>query len=450
MSGTEIVALKHATETTAVVFYRGLSNGVLTVSCNGQTFTGDTIDTTLLDGTGIVTVTGLSAGTDYPFTLYLAGVQKYSGTLKTAPAAGSTFTLGWGSCAKYNRPWAGGALIEKFADLAGFAFIGDFPYLDDALTSNFTLNGETIVDLGYAMIADPASQAVAQANIYAHHRFYWNIEGAKQLLRAVPCWFTPSDHDIGPGDNWNGTIAQANAYHTWATLQAHVDSMTTWCADAMRKVYWRGNPSNDSANNNPAYAANEQTYYTFDYGSATVLVLDHASHSDWSSVRLGATQTQWVKDTLLASTQPFKIILAGGSITEFDSNLTTQTPEWLAISDYVTAQGITGVVVCAGDLHTPAIFNDGVITHIRAGASGQTPHTNLTDGYTASCRYKYQGYYSNGTTFPDRMHVAGYVRVHGSEYMECGILTEHGDDLVPPMKIYAGSNQVTYREARFG
>ena len=446
---TEIIALKHATETTAVVFYRGLSNGVLTVSCNGQTFTGDTIDTTLLDGTGIVTVTGLTAGTSYPYTLYLAGVAKYSATLKTMPAAGSTFTLGWGSCAKYNRPWAGGALLERFPDLAGFVFEGDFPYLDDTLASNFTLNGETIMDLGAAMIPDPASQSVAEANIYAHHRFYWNMEGAKQLLRNVPCYFTPSDHDVGPGDNWDGTIAKANAYNTWATLQSHVDNMGVWCQDALRKVYWRGNPDNASANKKAGYTAGEQLYYTFDVGDVTVIVVDHATDADWSSISLGATQTTWVQEVLAASTKPFKIIVAGNSLTEYVTNLVTQAPEWKTIADYIEAQGITGVVVGIGDLHSPAVFKDR-ITHVRAGSGGQTPHTNLPDGYTNYCRYKWQGYNSNGTTIPDRMHVAGYITVHGSEYMEFGMVTETGDELIPPGRIYAGTNDVTYPQTRFG
>ena len=446
---TEIVALKHATETTAVVFFRGLSNGVLTVSCNGQTFTGDTINTALLDGTGLVTVTGLTAGTSYPFTLYLAGVEKYNGSLKTAPAAGSTFTFGFGACAKYNRPWPGDALLEKFPDLAGFVFEGDFPYLDDIITSNFTMNGETIVDLGKAMIPDPASQVVAEANIYAHHRYHWQMQGAKQLLQSVPCYFIPSDHDVGPGDNWDGTIAKANAYHTWATLQSHVDNMDTWVQDALRKVYWRGNPSNASANKDAAYAASEQMYFAHDVGDATMIYLDHASNSDWSSTYLGATQTTWAQEVLAASTKTFKIIFCGGSLTEFISNTATQAPEWKTIKDYIVAQGITGVVVCVGDLHTPAIFRDEV-THVRGGASGQTPHLNLTDGYTNYCRYKYQGYYSNGTAIPDRMHVCGYVTVHGSDYLEFGIVTDTGDDLVTPGRIYAGSNDVTYPAIKFG
>lgn len=449
---TELVALKHATETSAVVFYRGLSNGLLTVSCNGATHSGDTIDTAVWDGTGIVTVSGLAPGTDYPFSLYLDGVEKYAGTLKTAPGAASTFTLGWGSCAKFNRPWAGGALLGRFPDLAGFAFIGDFPYLDDTRRTPFELNGETIMDVGAAMIPDPTDQSVAQASIYAHHRFYWNMEGAKQLLRTVPCWFTCSDHDIGPGDNWDWTIAQANAYNTWATTQAQVDNMGLWCADAMRKAYWRGNPANDSANNYATYAADEQTFFAFDYGSATVIVVDHATHNLWdaSGVRLGAAQTQFIKDTLAASTQPFKLIMAGSSITEYDSNLALHPPEWVSISDHITAQGITGVIVCTGDLHTPAMFNDGVIQHVRGGASGQAPHLTLPDGYTDSCRYKWQGYHSVGSPIPDRMHVAGYVTVHGSEYIEFGMITEAGDDLVTPGRIYAGTNEVTYPQVRFG
>jgi len=442
MAGNAIWALKHATETTAAVFYRGLSNGVLTLVCNGQTFTGDTISTAVGDGTGLVTATGLSAGTSYPFTMYLAGVSVATGTLRTAPAAGSTFTIGFGFCWKYYRPSiATMALQEKFGDqLAGFVFCGDFPYLDDTLTTNYTRNGETIRDVGYEMIADPTAEAVARASIYAHHRFYWQIQGVPDLMHAVPSYICPSDHDVGPGDNWDYTIAKANAYHTWATTQGQVDNMGLWCQQAMRQAYYKGNPSNSDAHNDASWSANEQTYFAFDWGDATIIVLDGATDCNWINAIWGTEQTAWLKATLLASTKTFKIVISPEMMTEFSSNLHTINPEIESVFDYVVAQGITGVVFGTGDIHIPAIFSYQNISVVRAGPAGQTPHLDCPSGYVSSCRYKWQGYNSNPSTVPDIMHGAGYVTVHGADYLEIGMITDTGCDLLRPIKIYAGTN----------
>ena len=447
---TELVALKHATETSVVVFYRGLSNGALTVECNGQTFTGDTIDTAVSDGTGIVTVTGLSAGQSYPYTLKLAGVTKYSGTLKTMPAAGSTFTFGFGGCYKWKRPAPNSALLDRFGDqLAGFCFGGDFPYLDDVLNSSVTMNGESIINLGYAMIADPTDEAVAKSNIYAHHRFYWNIDGAKDTLRSVPCYFIPSDHDIGPGDNWNRTIAKANVQNTWATLQSHVDNMDIWCQDSLRKVYWRGNPPNDSANNDSRYTADEQLYYSIEVGDCTFIFLDHVTNTSGVEFLLGAGQLQWVKDVLTASTKPFKVIFSGNSIGEDTTELYYSTSEWKDIHDHINGTGITGVLVMISDIHQPGIFEADGITHVRASSAGSPYHSGTPDGYVYAT-YKWMGYASSTATPPDIMHVTGYVTVHGAEYVEFGILTKYGDDLVRPGRVYAESNEVVYQQMRFG
>lgn len=463
MSGNALVALKHATENTATVFYRDNgSGGVLTASCNGQTFTGETLSPSSRDGSGLVTITGLTGGNSYPFTLALDGVQVYSGALKTAPVAGSTWTYGFGSCFKYNRPsTALTALIERFGNqLRGFNFQGDIPYLDDGLTSNFSFKGETIKDLGAVLIGSPGDDGtIINPNIYAHHRLYWSLDGVKEMMRAVPCHFVPSDHDIGPGDNVGLALSDANlisavnAYNVWCDTAAHAKAVVGYCQSAIRQTYWRGNPSNADANNQAGWAADEQTYFAFDWGDATLIFCDHATNADWSSVYTGTAQTQWIKDTLSASTKTWKLIFIGGAMSEFTTNKTTQAPELKGISDYITVNDITGVSILTGDLHSPAVFNDGTLVTVRACPAGQTPHTNLTDDYgptTTAPGWKWQGYKSNGTSIPDIMHVAGYVTVHGSSYMEIGIMTDTGDDLIPPMRIDAGTNAVTVRRTRMG
>lgn len=98
MSGNALIALKHATETTATIFYRdGGSGGVLTAICNGQTFTGETLSPSTRDCSGLVTITGLSGGKEYDYTLALSGAAVYSGSLRTAPVSGSTWVYGFGS-----------------------------------------------------------------------------------------------------------------------------------------------------------------------------------------------------------------------------------------------------------------------------------------------------------------------------------------------------------------
>lgn len=460
MTGTVQIALKHATETTATVFYRDNgAGGVLSAACNGQTFTGETLSTASRDCSGLVAVTGLSAGKSYPYTLYLDDVQVYAGTLKTAPASGSTWTYGFGSCFKYNRPFiAGHALLERFgSQLQGFNFQGDFPYLDDTMTSNFTFKGETIKDLGAALIGSPGDDGtISYPNIYAHHRLYWNLDGVQEILRSVPCHFVPSDHDIGPGDNVGAGVSDpdlvnaVNAYNVWCDTAAHAKAVIGYCQSAMRQAYWRGNPSNADSNKQTGWAADEQTYYAFDWGDATMIFCDHATNADWSSTYLGADQTQWVKDKLAASTKPFKLIFIGGSISEFTTNETTQAPELKGILDYVVANSITGVAILTGDLHSPACGNSHGVTQVRACPAGQVPHTNLTDGYNGSITYKWQGYQSTGTSIPDIMHVSGYVTVHGAEYMEIGCLTDTGEDLFPPIRINAGTNTPVEKRVRIG
>jgi len=460
MSGNALIALKHATETTATIFYRdGGSGGVLTAICNGQTFTGETLSPSTRDCSGLVTITGLSGGKEYDYTLALSGATVYSGSLRTAPVSGSTWVYGFGSCFKYNRPSVALlALIERFGTrLRGFNFQGDFPYLDDGLTSNFSFKGETIKDLGAALIGSPGDDGtISYPNIYAHHRLYWSLDGVKEMLRSAPCHFTPSDHDIGPGDNVGDALSDGdlvsavNAYNVWCDTAAHAQAVVGYCQSAMRKAYWRGNPSNQDSGKNPAWEADEQTYFSFDWGDATMIFAYHATHANWSETYTGAAQTQWIKDKLSASTKPFKLIFIGGGISEFTTNETTQAPEMKSILEHVTANSITGVAILTGDLHAPAVFRPHGITQVRACPAGQTPHTNLQNGYSGDGVYKWQGYKSNGTTIPDVMHVAGYVTVHGSSYVELGIMTDTGNDLFQPIRINAGSNTPVSRRIKIG
>ena len=103
MANKVMLALHHATQTTARVWVRSTTAGALSLSCSAGTFSGGTVDPSIEDGCGLVTVTGLQPGTSYPFVVSVAGAQVASGTLRTMPADGSTFTIGFGTCPDYVR-----------------------------------------------------------------------------------------------------------------------------------------------------------------------------------------------------------------------------------------------------------------------------------------------------------------------------------------------------------
>lgn len=403
--------IAHTTTTQATVWVRHTSNGVLTLTINGQTFTGSTIDTAVADGTGLVTATGLSAWTQYPFTLSVGGSPIHTGTLRTMPESGASFSLLWAYCWHPFRPaFAIEQAMRKHDDIAAFFMAGDNIYSDyDTSTSARSGWGETLKNIGAIMQADPNNPALAEAGLRAMYRARFREPCTRAAAESYPTYPMVSDHDMNTGDNWdaNHTTAAANAYVPWASTQAQ--AVAVW--EKHKSVFWeyyQGAPENTHALRDATLATNRQMYFDFVVGDVHVFCLDANNYKDRTvSGDYGATQLAWLLDRLSASTATWKMIATGEGITEFS---VTVSNDHQAIIDHITTNGITGAFLIAGDIHAPYMGEYG-IPQLRPGQVSQANHTNIPNGWPGGARYKWLGYASNGVTGDIGPHAVGVLRV---------------------------------------
>lgn len=420
-----MLRLGHATESTAVVWVRRTESGVMTVECNGQTFTGDTLAPATDDGTGICTVTGLASNMSYPFVVKVAGVQVDTGTLKTMPAAGDTFTIAATYCFSHTRmPDSIDALLERF-DPALSVFMGDNVYLSSGNLSNYSDGVETVTEIGKAGTFE--TESAAMTAIYKFYRMFFKKPPVNRLFRTCPTYFVSDDHER-PGDNWDWTIAQANAscvtggYANWATTQQQVDDMGLWCRNAMH-AYFKGHPSNTHASRDTSWATNKQLYFDTVVGDAHLIFMESIEYSDVGDIMtetFGSAQYTWLKDVLLNSTSTWKIIFCGVPLWNEFGSVDNVFNDWLV------SNGID-VVYLAGDLHAAAVFTPSNMLCIRPGPAGATPHTNLTDGYGGSAIYKQLGYFSTVSPTTKHRTASGYLTVNGSDHLDIGFIDDAGN-----------------------
>lgn len=416
-----LYALKHATTTTARVWARWPAGGTLSVLCNGAVHGSETL-AAAADFSAVVEVVGLEPGRQYPFSVLINGAAQDSGTLRTMPAAGAEIVLGFGSCFIHSRAAASlYALRERFpTTLAAFCFQGDFPYLTAAagFTGTIAGFGESFQDI--ELCGDIADEATVKANAYAHHRYWWQLPGAREMLRDTPCYFVSDDHER-PSDNWDGTIVQANAYHpgTFSTQQ-EVDDMGQWCREVLH-VYYAGNPENSDANRDTSYPVDQQLYYDCVIGDVHLICLETIEYAG-GGAQYGATQVAWLKSRLLASTSMFRVICSGKGPTEYNASLSTEQAD---IYNYITANGITGVVWMGGDIHCMGVRQD-AITCVRGGPASTDPHLDIPDGYAGNTAWKEWGNVSIGAPGGARGAV-GFIRAQpAAQVMTVGIIDSRG------------------------
>lgn len=438
-------ALHRATLDEAVVWVRHTANGLMTVQCNGQIHTGDTIDTTVDDGCGVCAVTGLEPGRTYPFSLYVGAELIVEDTLKTMPATGSKFTLGFGSCVSYvhdQLPLHG--LLKYAPDLAGFVWVGDQIYANEPTSgASYTNNGETILQVESDA---PLNEAATMAQLYKHYRLYWKFAGTQAMLHACPNWFIGDDHDHGPGNDWDWTIASANRYIAWASTQQHVDDMGDWCNNAFR-AYCKGNP--DLTNLYYKVTINDDCEAWFLDG------IQYRDAADGTGTTcLGATQLAFLLDGLAASTATWKLIfctknLYGGA----DDFSKYATEREIIDADIASASGWLqpgGVVWLSGDIHYPYVsVTPGGLLDVCASPLGSGASSTVADGYVSKMVYKCTGNISAGVSDADIFQSAGFVTIDGSERLTVGLVDTNGSvrwsaDLTP------GSNAIRYGQTKFG
>lgn len=439
---TTLWALHHATQTSATVWVRHTANGLLTVTCNGQTFTGSTIDTTVADGCGVCSITGLVAGSSYPFTAYVAGIEVAAGTLKTMPATGSTFSVGFASCfaaTQDNLPL--NALAEAVPDLGCFFFAGDNIYNAQPATGSQVMFGETLTRVENILVTDKTDRAGFIAQNWACHRAWWRTSGYQVIQHAVPCWFKGDDHDGWPGNGWDWTISATNSDVVWATTQADVDSIGPWVKD-IQDAYYMGNPDNalgywtTRINDDVELFFLECMYYR-----------DNATGT--GTTLLGATQLAWFKNALATSTATFKLVMASKNLYGGSDDYGQYPAERAEIEDFIYAHAgwakPGGVVWTAGDIHYPfvAYRPDKPMLNICSSPCGQGIAEYATDGYTGYKVYKSSGNISLNIPDSDSYQVAAFIRVHGSEKLTCGLVDMFGN-IKWQATVLPGANAISY------
>lgn len=255
---------------------------------------------------------GLEPQTTYYYGIEIDGVihNDPSYTFTTPPRAGAptTFTFGFGSCAKDSFPQDIFAPIAE-AGLDLFLFGGDNNYGDVA----------TLDELRW------------------QHQWELTTPGRASLVASTPTLAVWDDHDF-LGNNTDGTDPRR-----MVARRAFME-------------YWP----------NPAYGQNgEGIYFKHSYGDVDFFMLDARFSRDpldgpvmfgdeeGRASILGAAQTRWLLDELEASTAKFKFLLSGSQWTDHG-----KTDSWAsftdardAIFDAIEDRGIEGVVLLSGDRH---------------------------------------------------------------------------------------------------
>lgn len=282
----------------------GMSIGVL----NGPAVTPGSV------GQARVTISGLTPSTRYYYRIMMTNSvggefadTAAIGRLKTAPGGPASFSFCFGSCNSGYSTSASQAIANRGDDL--FFNLGDAYYADGSGTglSNF----RSKIDQWYT------TQAMLASTINMHH--------------------LPSDHD-----GMNNNVNAGNDPTAW----------TNW------------NIARSESSPNPA------NYYTFVWGRVRFIMLDDRSYAsspsatdNSSKTYLGATQKQWLKDTINASAEeviiigqsgPFVTSASAGGDT-WDGFITERNE----LASFFAASSHAGkIVMLGGDMHALAA-NDG-------------------------------------------------------------------------------------------
>jgi phosphodiesterase/alkaline phosphatase D-like protein len=312
------------------------------------------------DGDGYVrlTITGLSADTDYWWQLAdtpSGGSESLIGNVgkaSTLPTGNASFQFAFSACQTNNNPDSEALDNIRAWGPLFFLHTGDLHYRDPSST-------DADVHRGFI-----EGQIVGAG-------------GLAQLLREVPTYYTRSDHDTA-GDN-----SDSNTDVGLASIAAY------------RQVV-----------PHPPLAAptDDSLHYSFVCGRLRFIVLDIRNHyrstgsdaQSSSKTMLGADQKQWLKDELLEA-EPVKVIVSdvgwigAASLSQGADKWWSYDDERTEIGNYIVAQGLAdSVVMLTGDNH--ALLSDDGTNNLWGGFAvwGAAPLANISGGrYLNSYQQKY-------------------------------------------------------------
>jgi alkaline phosphatase D len=265
------------------------------------------------DFTAVLRADDLTPGTDYHYRLRFAGEldrhQPLPFHTRTAPDGPADFRIAFGSCCR----------IQLDREQRIFETVR-------------ALEPDLFFWLGDNIYADSGSPS-AIGDLYRRQRV---IESLEPLLRTTPQLAIWDDHDFGFNDSDARNPIKRESL-------------------ALFRANWA----------NPSYGAEDSpgVYFAQNYGGVDFFFLDGRYNRDPADARdgpgktmLGAVQKRWLKDRLLASRAPFKVLVSGGGWSSAEKekggdSWAVYQSERDEIFDFIRDRRIGGIVCLSGDSH---------------------------------------------------------------------------------------------------
>ena len=170
---------------------------------------------------------------------------------------------------------------------------------------------------------------------------FYRLKGLQNLFRTIPFYATWDDHDFGANDTTGNLVGKESARESFIAYHA-----------------------------NPSYGSKNQGIFTsFRRGPIEVFLIDTrwfagTEPSPVDSDRptlLGHVQWDWLKEGLMASQAPFKILASGmiwnGAVRPGKKDhWETYSYERDALFSFFGEQRISGVVLMGGDIHRSRVL----------------------------------------------------------------------------------------------
>lgn len=221
-------------------------------------------------GGSFLSVSGLTAGTKYYYRVVMtdsnANISTDTGavgTFKTAPSGQASFAFNFGSCTNATDSASIAAIAARGDDM--FIHLGDLYYNDNGATDVGTFRTQM-------------NNKIQATN-------------HTKLLSTTPTCYIPSDHE-----GMNNDVTYGNAPVAWTNFNQVYREL--WPTPTL--------PSGGSMG----------VYYTYTWGRVRFIALDTRSFASdpaladsSAKTRLGATQKQWLKDTITATTEQIIVLV---------------------------------------------------------------------------------------------------------------------------------------------
>lgn len=356
------------------------TDGVLTAVVDGQTHTGDTIDQSVMFGTGRVDITGLQPGRVYDVDLFIDGVFQKRTKAKTLS---TTFVRkGFASClavAGYQK-WAS-YLQKRNPDIVFFA--GDFDYEDNPSYNQFqdpvvvcTTNALDIENR-YVRIRNRFILPEVQALMDTGVMFLFQYDDHEMFNSWC---FDPSEPDMAalrhPGVITSAPTAE-QLLDIWQAHTPYLDMLHYGNPDMEDGVI--GDVPSGATSTSATTDDFIPRYFRVDIPGMCRLMswdcqtfrsplqdADNGSQSPIVKTMLGPTQRAWTATHGAANTLPFGLVLTGKYLWELANEGTTSPWDrwnvypseraWLA-AEIANWSATTPTI--AGDVHIPNIGSDG-------------------------------------------------------------------------------------------